>query len=1008
MEENQAICIERLFKSIYNDSPIGIGITDSEGKLVDLNYSCMELFGVSNKTDIIGFNLLNSLNIPKEKLNLLKNRTTVSHEVLFNFDLIKEQKIFETTKSGKLYINMLITLLSNEENNSIFKYLIYFQDISVGRITEQKLRDTKIKLKEEKKNLFNVLNALGSGIYIVNPQYDVIFINNMLKRELGALHGKKCFEYFFNRSNPCPECKNKLIFNGKAISQEFYSSKVNKVYEIISTPLHNLDGTISKLGIFYDISARKLAIKSARESQQLLENTFNALNDAVFILNTENPPTILRYNSTAEKIFGYSAEEMLKKPMSFLHVNKKSLKEFQQELYPKIKRGEVFTNYKYKMKRKDGSVFPSEHSVLLLENEQGKRIGWINVVRDLTIQMEAEQKLKETEDMFQSFVESTPVATFLYQNYECIYANPAVLNLTEYSLDEIYAMKFWDFVHPDYRNFVISIGVALERNEPIKLVNEIKIITKSGIEKWINGNMVLLEYKGNRAALISAIDITQRKKAEQRLISSEERYRNFVHNFQGIAFRGYIDFSIDFFHGAIEEITGYQPNDFILEKIKWNQIIHPDDIQGINEKIKEFHSSNRQSDTREYRIIRKDGDIRWVLENSQKVFDPNKKMECVQGLIVDITERKIIEKKLKESEEKYRNLFDNAPFAIMVFNIEGDILDCNEEASKISGYKKSEMLGRNFKEFDFYEDIQAAMVEQRQRAINTGIVPASREILLKKKDNSQFWARTYIDFIQLGKDTYIQAIIQDITERKQAREELNKLSKIKSELLTRTSHELKTPAMHIKGYIDLLLHTYKDNFNKEELNIIRHIKKGVLRLETLIYDILHKAELDSGGSELNIIENNLSSLIELSVKELNSFAALRGHSIILNIHSNININFDRDQIRHVINNLITNAIKYTPLNGTIEISSEVNDDFVTIAVHDNGIGIIEKEKERLFSQFGKIEHFGQGFDIITEGSGLGLYITKKVIDLHGGEIWVESEGRNKGSTFYFSLPVVKN
>ncbi|MFX1500854.1 MAG: sensor histidine kinase, partial [Promethearchaeota archaeon] len=115
-----------------------------------------------------------------------------------------------------------------------------------------------------------------------------------------------------------------------------------------------------------------------------------------------------------------------------------------------------------------------------------------------------------------------------------------------------------------------------------------------------------------------------------------------------------------------------------------------------------------------------------------------------------------------------------------------------------------------------------------------------------------------------------------------------------------------------------------------------------------------------------------------------------------------------DQIRHVINNLITNAIKYTPLNGTIEISSEVNDDFVTIAVHDNGIGIIEKEKERLFSQFGKIERFGQGFDIITEGSGLGLYIAKKVIDLHGGEIWVESDGRNKGSTFYFSLPIVKN
>ncbi|MFW9880778.1 MAG: ATP-binding protein, partial [Candidatus Thorarchaeota archaeon] len=405
-------------------------------------------------------------------------------------------------------------------------------------------------------------------------------------------------------------------------------------------------------------------------------------------------------------------------------------------------------DYEVKKKRKDGTSYLALLNVNIIDIEGEPLLH--TTVRDITYQKLAENKLKETEQKFRSFVESTPVATFLYQDYECIYVNPATKDLTEYSLDELYSMKFWDFVHPDYRNIVINIGKALERNELFKLVNEIKIITKSGIEKWINGNMVLIEYEGKRAALISAIDITERKKA---------------------------------------------------------------------------------------------------------------------------------------------------------------------------------------------------------------------------------------------------------------REELNKLSRLKSELLTRTSHELKTPAMHIKGYTDLLLHKYKDNLNKEELNIIRLIKKGVLRLETLIYDILHKAELDSGGSELNRIEHNLSSLIELCVRELNSYAALRGHSIILNIHDNIKINFDRDHIRHVINNLITNAIKYTPLNGIIEISSEVDDDFVTIAVHDNGIGIIENEKERLFSQFGKIEHFGQGFDIITEGSGLGLYIAKKVIDLHGGKIWVESEGRNKGSTFYFSLPI---
>ncbi len=210
--------------------------------------------------------------------------------------------------------------------------------------------------------------------------------------------------------------------------------------------------------------------------------------------------------------------------------------------------------------------------------------------------------------------------------------------------------------------------------------------------------------------------------------------------------------------------------------------------------------------------------------------------------------------------------------------------------------------------------------------------------------------------------------------------------------------------MHIKGYADLLLHKHKVNLGIEQLQIISHIKKGVLRLETLIYDILHKAELDSGHGELNKVKDNLSSLIDLSVRELNSFAALRGHSIILDIHDSMITIFDKDQMRHVINNLITNAIKYTPLNGIIGINSIITDDFITVAVQDNGIGLTEEQINRLFTQFGKIERYGQGFDIITDGSGLGLHIAKKIIDLHDGKIWVESGGRNKGSTFYFSLP----
>ena len=125
----------------------------------------------------------------------------------------------------------------------------------------------------------------------------------------------------------------------------------------------------------------------------------------------------------------------------------------------------------------------------------------------------------------------------------------------------------------------------------------------------------------------------------------------------------------------------------------------------------------------------------------------------------------------------------------------------------------------------------------------------------------------------------------------------------------------------------------------------------------------------------------------------------------MNIYDKLIAKFEKEKIHDVISNLLINAIKYTPPSGEIEIQSEIKDDFIIISIKDNGIGLMEEEKKQLFKQFGKIERYGQGWDVLTEGTGLGLYISKMIVELHGGKIWAESEGRNKGSSFYFSLPI---
>jgi signal transduction histidine kinase len=249
--------------------------------------------------------------------------------------------------------------------------------------------------------------------------------------------------------------------------------------------------------------------------------------------------------------------------------------------------------------------------------------------------------------------------------------------------------------------------------------------------------------------------------------------------------------------------------------------------------------------------------------------------------------------------------------------------------------------------------------------------------------------------------------IMDITEKKEAEQELIKLNNLKSELLRRTSHELKTPLVSIKGFTDLLLNVHKEKLDDYVLATIHEIKLGCERLENLIQDILKTSELELGTIKLKKTEGDLSFLIKLSIRESQGLIKLRNHTIDLKIHDKLITSFEQEQVHQVISNLINNAIKYTPPDRTIEIKSEINTNSIKISIKDTGIGITREETESLFTQFGKIERYGQGLDIISDGSGLGLYISKKIVELHGGEIWVESEGRNKGSTFCFTLPIIK-
>jgi signal transduction histidine kinase len=248
---------------------------------------------------------------------------------------------------------------------------------------------------------------------------------------------------------------------------------------------------------------------------------------------------------------------------------------------------------------------------------------------------------------------------------------------------------------------------------------------------------------------------------------------------------------------------------------------------------------------------------------------------------------------------------------------------------------------------------------------------------------------------------------QQIEEKmiKEQIERLKEIDQIRSDFVRRTSHELKTPLISIYSSSKYLLDNYKDEFNEEILKFIKVINRGGTRLKNLAENLLDVYDLETKKIELNKQQHNITKIIKECINDFELL--LKERELILkdDIDEDIYINIDKNRIEHVILNLLSNAIKNTPRNGMIYVGFNKHENYVDIIIKDTGIGFTEAERDAAFKKFGKIERTTPGKDIITDGSGLGLFISKEIVNLHNGEIWLESDGRDKGSTFIVRLPI---
>jgi PAS domain S-box-containing protein len=487
----------------------------------------------------------------------------------------------------------------------------------------------------------------------------------------------------------------------------------------------------------------------------------------------------------------------------------------------------------------------------------------------------------------------------------------------------------------------------------------------------------------------SLVDITEQRRSEEALRASEARYRALVESSpDGIGIHQ--DGRIVFINPAGARLLGAQNPDELVGKPAMD-LLHPDYREVVRERIQRSLATGQPAPPLMEKFIRLDGTVIDVEVTAVPIMWEGR--PAMQVVFRDITERKRMEEELKASEERYRDLFENANDGIYILDRAGRIVSFNRKAEELTGYTVEEVRGQSYTLF-----LPPGPERKKARRAflkNMRGQPDKTELTIIRKDGREVILELSTRPIwQGGQIVGIQGIGRDITERKE-------LERLKSDFISTVSHELRTPLTSIKGYVDLVLAGDVGPLTPEQKEFLTIVSQNTTRLTELINDLLEIERLESGKIEFEFAELDLAEVLENVARSLHVNAEQKGLEFLTEIPSGLKVRGDRERLAQVFLNLLSNAIKYTPA-GAVELRAHQEDDAVVVEVRDTGIGLSESDLQKLFQKFFRSDN---PYVRKVGGTGLGLSIAKAIVERHGGTITVTSQ-LGQGSTFTVRLPAL--
>jgi PAS domain S-box-containing protein len=475
--------------------------------------------------------------------------------------------------------------------------------------------------------------------------------------------------------------------------------------------------------------------------------------------------------------------------------------------------------------------------------------------------------------------------------------------------------------------------------------------------------------------------------------------------------------SASYISPQIERLTGYTAEEWTSDRTFFTRALPPDDCEAVLATFARAHET-LESVNCEYRIVRKDGHTVWVSDQAAIAYGDEQEPLFIQGYMADITERKAIEENLEEARERYRGLCEQLP---LVTYIDGPDMDAkaiymSPQIERLVGITADEWMAQagSWGSVLHPDDCDDVVAEAR-RCRKEG-VPFEQEYRLVTRAGDVIWVRdSAVPVGDPGAPRYWQGYVIDVTEQKDVEQwrqqlldgerlqndQLRELDRMKDDFVASVSHELRTPLTSIRGYLDLVLDGDAGPLTSEQEQYLGVIARNATRLLALVGDLLVVAQHDSGAVALDRQRGDLGAVASEAVSSAAPIAEERGLALAIAAQDVPEFEFDPARIGQVLDNLISNALKFTAAGGSVEVRVTCEADRAVVEVADSGMGMSGAEQERLFERFYRTESSSTQ---ATPGTGLGLWISKTIVEAHGGEIGVDS-ATGRGTTFRVELPL---